>query len=167
MEAIISDTDPEVNKKATVHATEVKDTYVGILTRLEYFSDWHKARRAIALCLRYKEKLKKATSQEIKDEKKSKMKPEPIRTDELEHAEIEIIKAVQKEAFSEELDILRKDNSQDEGRESCKSSKTLSKLDPFMCKNGLLRVGGRIRRANVSHNLAHPKILPRKVMSPK
>ena len=162
VETVISDTDPEVNRKATVYATEVKDIYVGILKRLEYFSDWHKAKRAIALCLRYKEKLKMATSRKNKAERKSMTKPEPITTDELEHAEIEIIKKVQKEAFSEELEVLREVNSPDEGREARRSSKTLSKLDPLMCKNGLLRVGGRIRRANVSQNLAHPKILPRK-----
>ncbi|XP_006814407.1 uncharacterized protein LOC102800583, partial [Saccoglossus kowalevskii] len=49
--------DPEV-KKVTVLTTQVKpECFVDILTRLQYFSSWHKAKRAIAVCLRLKQKL--------------------------------------------------------------------------------------------------------------
>lgn len=37
----------------------------------------------------------------------------------------------------------------------------LYKLDPFMDEDGILRVGGRIRRANMDKNKKHPAILPR------
>ena len=35
-------------------------------------------------------------------------------------------------------------------------------LDPFIDDSGLIRVGGRIRRADVPRGIAHPIILPRK-----
>jgi len=35
------------------------------------------------------------------------------------------------------------------------------RLDPYVSSDGLIRVGGRVRRANVPRQLAHPVILPR------
>ena len=46
--------------------------------------------------------------------------------------------------------------------QTLKKSSALYKLDPFLDKDGLLRVGGRIQRANVPEDVKHPIILPRK-----
>ena len=45
---------------------------------------------------------------------------------------------------------------------SLKKCGSLYRLDPFLDSNGILRVGGRLRRAIVSENVKHPVILPRK-----
>ena len=43
-----------------------------------------------------------------------------------------------------------------------KKTSCLYRLDPFVDSNGILRVGGRIKRADVPYHLKHPVILPRK-----
>lgn len=42
-----------------------------------------------------------------------------------------------------------------------KRSSKLCKLDPFIDEEGILRVGGRLRRANLSDKTKHPIILPK------
>ena len=42
-----------------------------------------------------------------------------------------------------------------------KKSSSLSTLDPFLDKDGVMRVGGRIRKANLSATLRNPIILPK------
>ena len=43
-----------------------------------------------------------------------------------------------------------------------KKSSCLYRLDPFLDENGVIRVGGRVRRANLPFATKHPVILPRK-----
>ena len=43
-----------------------------------------------------------------------------------------------------------------------KKTSSLYRLDPFPDKDGVLRVGGRIRNALVSYEIKHPVILPSK-----
>ena len=43
-----------------------------------------------------------------------------------------------------------------------KKASSLYQLDPFLDANGILRVGGRIRRSSLSYDAKHPIILPRK-----
>ena len=47
--------DPEV-KKVTSYATSTQEPW-SLVESLSYFSDWQRACRAIAICLRYKQKL--------------------------------------------------------------------------------------------------------------
>ena len=49
--------DPEVKKVTVLATTATRDNHADVLTRLEYFSNWHKAKRAIAVCLRFKQML--------------------------------------------------------------------------------------------------------------
>ena len=46
--------------------------------------------------------------------------------------------------------------------DTLKKTSSLYKLHPFLDKNGLLRIGGRIRRAEVPLEVKHPLILPKK-----
>ena len=45
----VSQNDPEV-KKAVYLATEVSPSLSSTVARLEYFSEWHRAKKAVALC---------------------------------------------------------------------------------------------------------------------
>lgn len=91
--------------------------------------------------------------------------------DELRQAELVIMKAVQKEAFAEEMKILQSLEVRDDvtnrdlarkRNSSMKKTSSLYRLDPFLDEDGVLRVGGRIRHALVSYDLKHPIILPGK-----
>ena len=78
---------------------------------------------------------------------------------------------MQHEHFEEEIKTLRSLNANGEfqSREavrqrdsSLKKTSCMYRLDPYLDADGILRVGGRLRRANMSESVKHPIILPRK-----
>ena len=74
---------------------------------------------------------------------------------------------VQEEAFPEEMKILRQvDVSNRKGesklKASLKGASCLYRLDPFLDPDGVLRVGGRIKRSSLPYHIKHPAVLPRK-----
>jgi hypothetical protein len=84
----------------------------------------------------------------------------------LTQAEV-IIKAVQSEEFGKEIEILTSLKTEQHPSKSTKrniqlnKTSSLYKLDPFVDDNGILRVGSRLRRANLSENHKFPIILPK------
>ena len=72
-----------------------------------------------------------------------------------------IIRAVQSESFSEELKSDRRIAESNEPETVPKSSK-LYRLDPFVDNNGVVRVGGRLRRATLEFGEKHPVLIPKK-----
>jgi hypothetical protein len=86
----------------------------------------------------------------------------------LERATTVLLKTVQKEVFTDELRLLkgnldRESNNRSEVRERKQVLKKsrLRELDPFVDENGVLRVGGRLRRSSLDFVEKHPAILPR------
>ena len=160
--------DPEL-KKVQVMVSQ-SETVTGFdLARLEVFSDWFRAKRAVATCLRLKSLLQERLLKKQKSSIHSDLSEyKSVTVQELDQAEIEIIKQVQAKAFSEELKCLQMLQSGDDRHarrirnNHLKKSSSLFRLDPFIDQNGILRVGGRLRRANLSDMLKHPVILPRK-----
>ena len=168
---------PEV-KDFRVNASAVKENS-DILKRLQRFSSWHKVKVAVALCLRYKKKLrgkvlakKKAPSDRASEERPingTSISPGLTVVD-LEEAEVEILKQVQSDAFPSGIRSLQtiQTKSKNGSRELDKEKKALLRkasslrsLDPVLESNGIMRVGGRIRRANLSVTLKNPIILPK------
>lgn len=153
----LSQEDPEV-KQVQVHSTVASDVNMAtILQRLEYFSDWHRSKKAIALCMKFIKKLKGITTSE----------PRPLLVKNLKEAEDIIIKLVQDDAFSKEKKILQALNADSDEISSAKKrsvtrKSSLYRLDPFIDERGIIRVGGRIRCSDYSYNVKHPIILPRK-----
>jgi len=92
------------------------------------------------------------------------------RVDDLAQAETEIMRSLQHEHFMEEIRILRSLNAGEFlGREavkqrdiSLKKTSCMYRLDPFLDADGILRVGGRLRRANMPEGVKHLVILPRR-----
>lgn len=125
--------DPEV-KILKTNALE-KDSF---LDRLSRFSDWN---TALNVVVRIKRWAKRDQSG-------------PITVEEREIAALAIIQAAQRDAFEEELKWFSK--------KSAKLPKThkMYQLDPILV-NGLLRVGGRLRKSSASFGLKHPVILPK------
>ena len=77
-----------------------------------------------------------------------------LTTEELQKSERFWIREVQHSAFSTELDTLRK------GKPLPRSSKLIT-LRPFIDKEGLLRVGGRLELSRLAYAKRHPAVLPR------
>ena len=77
-----------------------------------------------------------------------------ITQEEFGHAEIVLLRLVQKEQFSEEFECL-------ENGKSISKSSVLFKLQPFIDNQGLLRMRGRIQLSPLSFDEKHPIIIPK------
>ena len=110
---LIAPDDPEVKQVASF-ATHMKE-YDTLLKRLEYFSDWHRAKKAIAVCLCLQEKFRTPLSKEERLSETTAAVPKyrPVNVEDLKRAEFAILKEVQREAFDKEIDTLISMNLKD------------------------------------------------------
>jgi len=186
--------DPEVKKATTSNAVVIKPSPDATSKLINYFSDWYRLRRAVAVFLRVKEilqarrnnrlKVKDEVSNNSKDSKdrrtttttkvaesKSAEGPHLLLTvQDLVEAEFAIIKFVQSSAFSKEISAFKEletgknlDRKTFRGQKKAIVKKTspIHRLDPFLDK-GILRVGGRLKCADLPQETKHPVILPQK-----
>ncbi|GFS67753.1 uncharacterized protein NPIL_672941 [Nephila pilipes] len=108
-----------------------------------YFSSWERLRRLTAWIQRFCRNARK-----VKDHDSGELSAE-----ELEGAEIYWMKYIQEENYPEDIKALKTNKS------IPKDSK-IFKLSPFLSKNCLLLVKGRLQNVNLSSTLKHPIVLP-------
>ena len=139
----VNDDDPEVknDKNIQIHTikTDVPDLLDALTLRI---SSWYRLKRVVATMLMWRYKNRK------------------IDVDLMQKAEVAIIKIVQSKAFSTELAVL--ESSQDGIGKSLKKGSQLYRLNPFLDEQGLIRVGGKLSKSDLSINLKHPVILPKR-----
>lgn len=153
-----------------------------LLSYLNRVSSWHKAKTTVAWMRRGIKNLQSviaARKEEIHSAKdlgrscnEQGKQFLPLSVEELVHSEKFILRCLQCQHFSHEMETLtnlkgnlEKFQEQDSARcrnDTLKKTSSLYKLDPFVDKNRLLRIGGRIRRADVPLEVKHPLILPKK-----
>lgn len=133
---------PDTRQKQTLSILKITHFSSDLLRR---YSSLCKLKRIIAYCKRFinSSKIKNAN-----DRKKGVLTPQ-----ELEDAMKLIIKLVQLEAFSTEINLLTRNQRVDK-----KSS--LLHLDPFL-EGDIIKVGGRINNAMVLESQKHPVVLPK------
>ncbi|XP_049336713.1 uncharacterized protein LOC125802504 [Astyanax mexicanus] len=129
--------DPEV--RAAQSLTTETTRQFNIVDRLSKFSSWSRAVRAVARILRC---IRKNKSKGI------------TTVEERENAESAIIKNLQGQVFQNELGLLNKDIP-------LPSNNRLHRLNPFIDKDGVLKVGGRLCNSSLSNSFKHPIILPK------
>lgn len=129
--------DPEVKLVGTF-VTSVRDG-ADILSRLSRFSSWSMLLRVVARINRLGHK--------------QMYNGDHVAVEERERAAKVVIKLVQQQAFSKEMQII-------ERGEALPNSSALYPLDPIL-DNGILRVGGRLKHSSLSQDLKHPVILPK------
>ena len=170
----VEEGDPEV-KNVVTHSTHLQPVFSNLLERITYFSDWHRAKRAVAVCLRFRDLLlNKAVKRPMKLHTRTALNTgvksvyKPVNVAELQRAEHVIIKAAQEAVFPAELTSLRRLKTYAAEKQQCternfalKRNSSLYRLDPYLSNDGLIHVGGRIKRANIPHSLAHPVVLPK------
>ena len=134
------DQDDKELKKIKCNSTLVKSR--DIITILEErISTWLKMKRVVVTILSWYRK-------------------KSISVEALHNAEFAIIRLVQRRAFSEEVESLQRSTGS-----SVKKSSPLLKLCPFIDDNGILRIGGRIEKADIPFAMKHPIILPRRCIT--
>ena len=108
------------------------------------YSSWLRYRRVVAWVMRFAHNASG----------RSTRRSGPLSSEELEEAEIIILKQAQKATYREEMGALTL------GHELPTRSSLLP-LSPYQDEDGLMRVGGRLRNAPVPEDARHPVILPR------
>ena len=158
----IPDNHPEVKGvKTFTNKTSVSWDYIG--NAMENISSWSWLKKIIAWVLRYKNILRNR-SQHSNTNKTIKLQSDdsiimPLSISEINEAENEIIKYVQKQTFKDELASLS--GVGNDTRETANRNSSIYKLDPVL-ENGLLRVGGRLEHAPIENDAKHPIILPKR-----
>ena len=135
--------DPKVRSDAKAYATRVeKCTNIGS-ERFSRFSQWSILQGAIA---------KLITAAQLRSKARAAQEKGPP-TRAFEEAKVVIFRCVQYEAFTKDIECLKHS-------EKLPRTSPLAKLCPIIDKDGLLRVSGRLREADVSNDKRHPLILP-------
>ena len=108
------------------------------------FSSWPKLKRVAAWFLRFLHNVRTKLEERCFDD---------LHCEELQMAEIFIIRDVQKVVFQDDLRLIRLN-------EVLPKSSPILSLSPFIDSRGVLRVGGRLKNAPISEEAKHPCILP-------
>lgn len=126
---------PEVKVTQVLQTKVVKED--NFLERLERFSKWHTALNVVARIQKLAKRVKTA---------------EPLNVEDRRKASLILVKLAQKDAFKEEIHMLSDGKLPQNHR--------LFQLDPVL-QDGVLRVGGQLKKSSLPHDLKHPVILPK------
>ena len=171
----ISDDDPEIKRETHTFFTASDAGTNSMNKLLEKFSSWSRLKKIMAWILRYRDGLR-ASCERRKRESSLALKStvgresESINVDEINRAEKEVLKFVQRQSFEEEMSRLEEkgegsgDNSSKSNKEKeslVKKTSAIYKLAPMKI-DGLLYVGGRLTQASIPNAAKHQIILPKK-----
>lgn len=184
----VPDDDPEVRKVTTSSVVSINQVDNATIKLINSFSDWHRLRRAVAVFLRVKETLRKRRNDRVNVENEAKCgsrnpadeklpaatkavkfksaeeSRSPLTVQDLATVELAILKFVQASAFGKEIHALKegeKNKLRGKKKGGVKNDNPIRRFDPFL-DNGVPRVGGRLRRADLPFESKHPAILPKK-----
>ena len=148
--------DPELKRETKSFAVAVVQKEDVIEYLEERISNWSKFKRIVALLLCYKRKLLQhiRSKKGWKDANVINCNDRLFNLEELKKAEKEVIKSVHQTHLKEEILALHNGNS-------LKSSSKIIKLDPFLDQDGILKVGGRIGKCDLSYEVQHLILLPK------
>ena len=147
----VSKDDPNV--KATAMNILVDTEKHFHLSRLDRFSSWYTVQKAISICLNYKNILLSRIQHNTLSQDKE-LRDQLTSLQNLEDARITILKILQHDFFGSEISRLQNSSA-------LPANSKLLKLDHFLDKNNILRVGGRIQCSSLDYMIRHPILLPR------
>ena len=154
----LPNTDPEVKLSVKVNATLVAQPFRPLMEYFRRTSSWYRLKKSIAWFLCYRKSLLMASKGGKLTRSTSTTSKRPITVEEMEKAELEILKCVQQHHFAEEISSLTR--SANEGMWHVKKNSNLRRLDPVLV-DGLLRVDGRLSLASIPFDAKHQIILPK------
>ena len=115
------------------------------LSLIEKFSNYNRLRRVTTWIFRFLKNCR------VKDDERTKCRI--LTVQEIQHAEDILCRAAQESAFHDEIVSLKT-------KDKLRSTSKLLTLHPFLDPQGLLRVGGRMRLADLPYKRRHPILLP-------
>ena len=163
--------DAELKKVQTFKTETEMISLLQFSENFKCFSSWAHLKRVIALCNRFiqnlKLRVKKGKDFHNTNEslKLGKISPLVLTVEELEKAEQNIVQIVQRETFESEIKTLldiKTGMNISASKSALKRNSSIYRLNPFIDSLNILRVGGRMNRAQLDTNIKHPIILPKK-----
>ncbi|XP_059357093.1 basement membrane-specific heparan sulfate proteoglycan core protein-like [Carassius carassius] len=171
----LTEDDVEVKTSAAVSCTNSNECTDPLNQLFEYYSSWHKLKKAAAWILQLRRKFRHLSEKRKELEQniqQNENDPEKCRSiveqqmvmyrknlekriltvEDLSRAEIELIKYSQKQTYMEEIQALQLAGSR------VKKNSSIFKLDPYL-QGDVLRVGGRLNRSAMPEEAKHPAIL--------
>ena len=151
----IDDNDPEIKTEIKEDALVME---VGVLEKLETsISSWIKLVRVVAWIIKMKKmlliRIKKERSNIVGNEHQQGR----LIVSSLDEAKKNIIRWHQQQAFPEEIKQLK--NTYIQKEKQLKKKSGIYNLDPYLDKEGLLRVGGRLKKSNLHFSDVHPILI--------
>ena len=142
--------DPEI-KKISVSTTSAAERSA-VLQCVERFSNWHRAKWVIEICLLFVDRMKHRLKEDVKvpsgsqerraqcpDNAKSlceAVESLAVSVEDLQKAKQRIIKAIQHEAFTKKVELLtsvqHRHERKDKARKGMTRSSSIHRLDPFL-----------------------------------
>lgn len=115
------------------------------------FSKLSRLIRVIAFCRRFITncKIRKTSILHSNNDARS----QSLSIEELEQSRLSLVRIVQRDCFKAELHLLK-------NNKPLNTNSNVLSLNPFIDTNGILRVGGRLRHANVAYDYKHPILIP-------
>ena len=170
--SVIDPADPEI--RITTHRAVVRPvTGIGS-ERFVCFSKFAILRRALAKLIakvkEFKERRRQAAERRHNGPSRRKLPSVYPTVEDLRNAELLMIRTVQRECFTREIEILETlkvavntdDRKRARQKKNVLKGSTLHRLDPFADEQGILRVGGRLHRSSISFPEKHPILLPKR-----
>ncbi|XP_054758449.2 uncharacterized protein LOC129264572 [Lytechinus pictus] len=162
------DNDPEVKRdrdQGVFSYAHSEDTIEELMLR---YSLWYRLKKAVAYILRLRNYFRCKAGHRVKVD--TTCMNHPLSLAEMNGAEEAVIRYMQKKHFKTEYQCLEgisqtkggNDKSVKPTKLKLRKSSSLSRLNPEMTDNGLIRVGGRLKHSTVGKGSRHPFILPKK-----
>lgn len=174
----LTEDDVEVKTSAAVSCTNSNECTDPLNQLVEYYSSWHKLKKAAAWILHLRRMLRhlsekrKEFEQNIQQNEndpekcrsiveqqmvmcKKNLEKRILTVEDLSRAEIELVKYSQRQTYMEEIEALQLAGSR------VKKNSSIFKLDPYL-QEDVLRVGGRLNRSAMPEEAKHPAILHKK-----
>ena len=145
----IPDDDPELKQLKSCLVQKGQTTFV-MDTLLTRRSTWLNLKKDIAWLLRFKQWLMVKCGKGV-----TPVLTGPLTVKEMDIAEMNIVKYVQKQEFVKEISELAL------GKSEVKKTSTIFRLAPVLTTDGVLVVGGRLRNAPIPVSARHQVILPK------
>ncbi|KAH9633864.1 hypothetical protein HF086_013753 [Spodoptera exigua] len=132
------------SKKDKIQANLKMDLEEGLTSQFKEFANLRELIQVITYCRRFLN-FKRSLENTDKD----------FTTKELEKSLMKCIELVQQEEFKEDIERLK-------SNKDLKGESKIKTLNPYLDGDGILRVGGRLRNANLEEQVKHPIILGNK-----
>ena len=144
------DHDPEVKKSLSVHASRIINAKTYLLSYFENMSSWQRMVRVMAMVLKFVDRLRLQN-----------VDSPALCVENITSAERVLLKMIQVNYLPDYYNINSEKTESRTSNKLRRASSCLWNLDPYRDQNGVVRVGGRLRKLSLEPGITNPIIVPK------